>query len=69
MDRLRHDVAWATARCILEVVNLRNEEKREAFGMIYQRVKDGLLAYDRETNALLHRLKPLGIRAERRESK
>ncbi len=69
MDRLRHDVAWATARCILEVVNLRDEEKREAFGMIYQRVKDGLLAYDRETKALLHRLKPLGIREERRESK
>lgn len=69
MDRLRHDVARAMARCILEVVNLRDEEKREAFGMIYQPVKDGLLAYDRETKALLHRLKPLGIRAERRGSK
>ena len=69
MDRLRHDVAWGTARCILEVVTLRDAEKREAFGMIYQCVKDGLLAYDRETKALLHRLKPLGIRAERRESK
>jgi hypothetical protein len=31
-------------------------------------VKDGLLAYDRETKALLHRLKPLGIRPERRDS-
>jgi hypothetical protein len=47
MERLRHDVAWATALSILEIFNFRNEEKRYAIGMIYERVKDGLLAYDR----------------------
>jgi len=59
MERLRHDVAWVTTLNILEVFNLRDEEKSEAFGMIYERVKAGLLAYDRETKDLLLRLKPL----------
>ncbi len=59
MERLRHDVAWATTLHILEVFNLREEEKSEAFGMIYERVQAGLLAYDRETKDLLRRLKPL----------
>jgi hypothetical protein len=59
MQRLQHDVAWATTIRILEVFNLRDEEKREAFLMVYQRVKHGLLAYDKESKDLLHRLKPL----------
>ncbi len=59
MERLRHDVAWATTLHILEVFDLRPEEKNEAFGMIYERVKAGLLAYDKETQDLLRRLKPL----------
>ncbi len=59
MQRLQHDVAWATAMHILDVFNLRDEEKNEAFGLIYERVKAGLLAYDKETKDLLHRLKPL----------
>lgn len=59
MDRLRHDVAWSTTRRILEVFNLRDEEKCEAFPMVYERVKDGLLVYDKETKDQLRRLKPL----------
>ncbi len=59
MERLRHDVAWATTLHILEVFDLRAEEKNEAFGMIYERVKAGLLAYDQQTQDLLRRLKPL----------
>ena len=59
MVRIRHDIAWATALNILGIFNLRDEEKREAFLMVYERVKDGLLAYDKETKDLLHRLKPL----------
>ena len=59
MVRIRHDIAWATALCILEIVNLRDEEKKEAFPMVYERVKDALIAYDKETRDLLHRLKPL----------
>jgi hypothetical protein len=59
--RIQHDVAWATALHILEVFSplLREEEKRAAFHEIYERVKAGLLAYDRETKNLLHRLRPL----------
>jgi hypothetical protein len=57
--RIRHDIAWATTLRILEMFNLRDEEKREAFPMVYERVKDGLVAYDKETRDLLHRLKPL----------
>ena len=59
MERLRHDVAWATARRILKIFNLRDEEKCEAFPMVYERVKAGLLAYDKETKDMLHRLRPL----------
>lgn len=59
MVRIRHAIAWATALNILGIFNLRDEEKREAFLMVYERVKDGLLAYDKETKDLLHRLKPL----------
>lgn len=68
MVRIRHDIAWATALHILAIFNLRDEEKREAFAMVYEHVKDGLLAYEKETKDLLHGLKPLGIGAERGDS-
>lgn len=59
--RLHHDVAWATALHIVEVFSslLREEEKREAFMAVYERVKAGLLAYDKETKDMLRRLRPL----------
>jgi hypothetical protein len=61
MDRIRHDIAWATALHILEVFSplLRDEEKRDAFNEVFTRVKAGLLSYDHEVKSLLHRLKPL----------
>lgn len=59
MVRIRHDIAWATTLRILEIFNLRDEENHEAFPMVYQHVKDGLLAYEKETKDLLHRLRPL----------
>lgn len=59
MERLRHDVAWATALQIVRTFDLPDEEKRAAFVLVYERVKAGLLAYDKETQALLRRLKPL----------
>ena len=59
MVRIRHDIAWATTLRILEIFNPREEEKSEPFPMVYERVKDGLLAYDKETSDLLHRLRPL----------
>lgn len=59
MVRIRHDIAWATALRILEIFNLRDEKKHEAFPMVYEHVKDGLLTYEKETKDLLRRLKPL----------
>ena len=61
MERVKHDVAWATALEILQVFLplLREEERRDAFGEIYERVKVALHAYDQENKSLLHRLRPL----------
>jgi hypothetical protein len=57
--RIRHDIAWATTLRVLAIFNLRDEENREAFPMVYEQVKDGLLAYEKETKDVLHRLRPL----------
>jgi hypothetical protein len=59
MVHVRHDIAWATTLRILAIFNLRDEEKHEAFPMVYEHVKDGLLVYEKETKDLLHRLRPL----------
>jgi hypothetical protein len=56
---MRHDIAWATTIRILQLFNLRDEEKCEAFALVYECVKDALLAYEKETRDLLHRLRPL----------
>ncbi len=57
---LIHDVAFATSRHILEVVApcLREEEQRDAFAEIYDRVKAGLECYDIRQRRLERRLKP-----------
>ncbi len=55
MVRIRHDIAWATTLRILEIFNLRPEEQHEAFPVVYEHVRDGLLAYEKETKDLLHR--------------
>jgi hypothetical protein len=59
MVRIQHDIAWATAVQILRAVNLRDDEKRAVFVTVYEHVRAGLLAYDKETKDQLHRLKPL----------
>lgn len=59
MERLRHDVAWATTIRILKLFNLRDKEKCEAFPMVLECVKDGLIVYDTQTKDLLRRLRPL----------
>jgi hypothetical protein len=43
----------------LQLFALRDEEKCEAFPMVYECVMEGLLAYEKETKNLLHRLRPL----------
>ena len=59
MLRVQHDIAWAATRRILQLFNLREEELHEAFPMVYERVKNALIAYDKEAKDLLHRLRPL----------
>jgi hypothetical protein len=60
-QRLQHDVAWNVSLHILDVFSnlLREEEKRDAFDAVYERVKAGLVFYDHEAKSLLHRLRPL----------
>ncbi len=59
MVRIQHDIAWKATLRILDIFNLRDEEKREAFPMVYEHVKEALAAYEKETRDLLHRLRPL----------
>lgn len=42
---LIHDAAWATSAAVLELFNLREEERAEAFPLVYDRVRDGILTY------------------------
>jgi hypothetical protein len=58
MIRIQHDIAWQMTLRILQLFNLRDEEKQEAFPLVYERVKEGLIAYEKERINLLHRLKP-----------
>jgi hypothetical protein len=61
VERIKHDVAWVAALEILELFLplLREEERRDAFGEIYDRLKAALHAYDKENKSLLHRLRPM----------
>ena len=58
--RLIHDVAFATSRHILEVFAgcLREEEQRDAFAEIYDRVKAGIECFEIQSNRLERRLHP-----------
>ncbi len=53
---LIHDEAMKIAALILGVFNLREEEKREAFEMIYDRVKLGLELYEIKADRMQKRL-------------
>lgn len=44
-ERLLHDTAWATSLTIVEIFNLRDEEKVDAFHEVYARVKIGIESY------------------------
>lgn len=58
-QRLCHEIAFNYTFPILNIFNLRDEEKHEAFGAVYDCVRAALITYDEETRNLLHRLKPL----------
>ena len=59
-ERLIHDVAFATSRHILEVIIgcLREEERRDAFEEICQRVKAGIECFDIQNTRMQRQLKP-----------
>jgi hypothetical protein len=59
-QRLIHDVAFATSREILEIFVgcIREEETRDAFAEIYDRVKAGLEIYELSRNRMVSRLHP-----------
>lgn len=60
MSSLKHDHAVATATSILEVFEpcLRDEEKRDAFVEIYERIKACLECYDQHADRMRNLLKP-----------
>jgi hypothetical protein len=57
-QRLIHDVAYTTARHLLQAVenSLRDEEKRDAFEVFYRAVKAGLEMYEVQRDRMLERL-------------
>ena len=59
-ERLIHDLAFITSRQILEVIAncLREEERRDAFEEIYDRVKAGLKEFDLQNARMQQRLEP-----------
>jgi len=57
---LTHDVAWATAKDIVEVFAgcLREEERHDAFVEVYVRVRAGLRKFEVRNDRLMQRLRP-----------
>ena len=58
MNRLQHDVAWATAKAVMKLLVLRDEEMREVFINVYERIKAGFEAYELQANRIQTRLRP-----------
>lgn len=56
---LIHDHAVAIAAAVTDVFNLREEERKEAFDMIYERVKLGLEHYESKADRRDRRLRPI----------
>jgi hypothetical protein len=59
-ERLIHDVAFATSQHILEVFAgcIREEEQRDAFAEIYDRIKAGIECFEIQHNRMMRRLDP-----------
>lgn len=59
-QRLIDDVAYATSRHILDVFAgcIREEEQRDAFAEIYERVKAGIECFEIRSNRMESRLHP-----------
>lgn len=58
--RLHHDVSAACATALVEIVAncLREEERRDAWGMFYEAVKASLMQYDAHREMEAARLHP-----------
>jgi hypothetical protein len=59
-QRLIHDVAFATSLHILGIFAgcLREEEQRDAFAEIFERVKAGIEAFELQNRRMISRLDP-----------
>ncbi len=57
---LIHDHAMALATAILEIVSpcLREEERKDAFGMFYDASKAALTHYEEKSDRMQRRVKP-----------
>jgi hypothetical protein len=57
---LMHDVAWATAAHVVELFAhlLREEEQREVFAEVYERIRLGLEFFETRSERMLRRLAP-----------
>ena len=58
MKRLQHDVAWATARRVVGLLSLRDEEAPAMFIKVYEAIKAGLENYELQTDRIQTRLTP-----------
>lgn len=58
MKRLQHDVAWATARRVVGLLGLSDEEAPDMFIKVYEAIKAGLENYELQTNRIQTRLRP-----------
>ena len=59
-DRLMHDVAWAEAHALMELIghNFREEEQRDLFTEFYNARRAALEAYVAQADRQEHRLRP-----------
>ena len=54
-----HDFACASTEHIVELFSLSDEEKREVFKAVYQRIRAMLTVYDLQRDGLQRRLHPM----------
>ena len=58
MKRVQHDVAWATAKRVVGLLELSDEEARDMFIKVYEAIKAGLENYELQTDRIQTRLRP-----------
>ncbi len=59
-EKLKHDFSWSITSQVVVVFAplLREEEQREAFAEVYQRVRAGIECYECQADRMVQRLRP-----------